>query len=69
MPDYEVPLKEEDYTKGRGPWWIDLNYSSFKHSPADGKDAQLNKAIEVLQVEMAKSGLNTTASAAQSLRN
>jgi len=69
LPDYEVPLKEEDYTKGRGPWWIDLSYSSFKHSPTDGKDAQLNKAIEVLQVELAKSGVNTTASAVQSLRN
>jgi carboxyl-terminal processing protease len=69
VPDFEVPLKEDDYTKGKGPWWIDLNYSSFKHSPADGKDVQLNKAIEVLQTELAKPGINTTASAAQTPRN
>jgi carboxyl-terminal processing protease len=69
VPDFEVPLKEEDYTKGRGPWWIDLNYSSFKHSPTDGKDVQLNKAIEVLQSELSKTGINTTASAAQAPRN
>jgi carboxyl-terminal processing protease len=69
VPDFEVPLKEEDYTKGKGPWWIDLNYSSFKHSPTDGKDVQLNKAIEVLQTELSKPGINTTASAAQAPRN
>jgi carboxyl-terminal processing protease len=63
VPDFEVPLKEEDITKGRGPWWIDINYSSFKHAPTDGKDMQLNKAIEVLQGELVKPGINTTASA------
>jgi len=48
--------EDEDYDKGRGPWWIDLSYSNFKHSPTDGKDIQLNKAIEVLKTEIAKAG-------------
>lgn len=64
VPDFEVPLKDEDYTKGKGPWWIDLNYNAFKHSPNEGKDVQLNKAIDVLKSEISKGGVNTTASAA-----
>lgn len=62
IPDYKVVLKDEDYDKGRGPWWIDLTYSSFKHSPTEGKDIQLNKAIEVLKTEITKSTDNKTAS-------
>jgi carboxyl-terminal processing protease len=69
VPDFEVPLKDDDYTKGKGPWWIDLSYSSFKHSPQDGKDVQLNKAIDVIKSEITKSSANTTASAAQSSNN
>lgn len=54
-PDYEVTLKEEDYTKDKGPWWIDMSYKyNAKKSPADGKDVQLQKAIEVLKAEIAK---------------
>jgi carboxyl-terminal processing protease len=64
IPDFELPLKDEDYTKGKGPWWIDLNYANFKHSPTDGKDIQLNKAVEVLKSEITKGPINTTASAA-----
>ena len=67
VPDYKVSLKDEDYDKGRGPWWVDPTYSSFKHSPADGKDVQLNKAIEVIKTEISKAGTaddNKTASAA-----
>ena len=64
VPDFEVPLKDEDYTKGKGPWWIDLNYANFKHSPTEGKDLQLNKAIDVLKSDISKGGINTTASAA-----
>jgi len=56
VPDYKVTLKDEDYDKGRGPWWVDPTYSSFKHSPTDGKDLQLNKAIEVVKTEIAKAG-------------
>jgi len=64
IPDYGVELKEDDYTKGKGPWWIDLSYSNFKRSPLDGKDVQLNKAIEVIKSEVAKgAGEHTTASA------
>ncbi len=54
IPDYKIVLKDEDYDKGRGPWWIDLNYSAIKHLPTDGKDLQLNKAIEVIKTEIAK---------------
>ncbi len=66
VPDYKVDLKEDDYTKGKGPWWIDLSYSNFKRSPLDGKDVQLNKAIEVVKSEITKgAGDKTTASARQ----
>jgi carboxyl-terminal processing protease len=50
--DCEVVLKDDDYTKGRGPWWIDVTYSNFKRSPTDGKDVQLAKAMEVLKKEV-----------------
>lgn len=64
QPDYEVALKEEDYNKGKGPWWIDITYSNFKkRTPIDSNDVQLNKAIEVLKDEIAKSGERTTANA------
>jgi len=63
VPDYKVDLKEDDYTKGKGPWWIDLSYQNFKRSPLDGKDVQLSKAIEVLKDQIAKaSSEHTTAS-------
>lgn len=58
----EVTLKEDDFTKGRGPWWIDLSYSNFKRSPNDGKDVQLAKAIEVLKKEVATHASRKTAS-------
>lgn len=69
VPDYKVDLKEEDYTKGKGPWWIDLSYSNFKHSPTDGKDIQLNKAVDVVKDMIAKEHDNTTASATPALKH
>lgn len=63
IPDYKVDLKEDDYNKGKGPWWIDLTYSNFKRSPTDNKDIQLMKAVEVIKDTVAKKGENTTASA------
>jgi carboxyl-terminal processing protease len=64
VPDYKVELKDDDLLKGKGPWWIDLSYQNFKRSPLDGKDIQLNKAIEVVKSEIAQDGKeNTTASA------
>jgi carboxyl-terminal processing protease len=78
VPDFDVPLKEEDFDKGKGPWWIDLSYSNFKRSPTEGKDLQLNKAIDVLKTEIAKASLldkasistpPTTASASQSAKD
>ena len=67
IPDYKVTLKDEDYDKGRGPWWIDPTFSNFKHSPSDGKDAQLNKAVEVMKTEITKTteSDSKTASTAQ----
>jgi carboxyl-terminal processing protease len=70
LPDYKVDLKDEDYTKGKGPWWIDVTYQNFKKAPTDGKDLQLNKAIEVMKSEIAKKSTeNTTASAGQTARD
>ncbi|HEY9712105.1 MAG TPA: S41 family peptidase [Chroococcales cyanobacterium] len=62
IPDYKVDLKDDDFMKGKGPWWIDLSYTNFKRSPTDGKDVQLNKAIEVTKDLVAKAHDNTTAS-------
>ena len=52
LPDYPVKLKESDYRKGLGPWWIDITMTNFKRSPKDSKDIQLNKAIAVLKKEI-----------------
>ena len=47
-PDYEVKISEDDFKAGKGPWWIDPSLTNFTRKPQDGKDAQLNKAVEVL---------------------
>lgn len=52
VPDFKVEVKNKDFEKGKGPWWIDLTYKNFDKSPTDGKDIQLNKAIEVLKTEI-----------------
>ena len=52
VPDFKVEVKNKDYEAGKGPWWIDLSYKNFDKSPTDGKDIQLNKAIEVLKKEI-----------------
>jgi len=49
-PDYKVVVKEKDYQEGRGPWWIDPTFKNFDRKPTDGKDVQLNKAIETAQL-------------------
>ncbi len=54
VPEYAVTLKHDDYQSGRGPWWIDTTGSAVKHSPREGKDAQLNKAVEVLAKQLGK---------------
>ncbi|HEY9684644.1 MAG TPA: S41 family peptidase [Oculatellaceae cyanobacterium] len=60
VPDYKVELKEDDYTKGKGPWWIDLSYQNFKRQPTDGKDIQLSKAIEVMKAQVHHTADSTT---------
>jgi carboxyl-terminal processing protease len=64
IPDYKVDLKEEDYTKNKGPWWIDLSYQNFKRQPTDGKDVQLAKAIEVVKSQVHKTADNATSTSA-----
>ncbi len=54
VPEFSVELKDDDYKIGKGPWWIDPNLTNFKRSPRDGKDVQLNKAVEVLAKELGK---------------
>ena len=68
-PDYLVKLEDTDYTKGKGPWWIDLSYQNFKRSPIDGKDIQLNKAVEVMKDTIAKTQGRTTAQAGDTAKN
>jgi C-terminal processing protease CtpA/Prc len=49
-PDYIVDLKTEDLQKGRGPWFLYSHDDAGKErTPGDGKDLQLNKALEVLK--------------------
>lgn len=43
-PDTPVVLKAQDYNGGRGPWWM----GAGARSPNDGKDVQLNRAVEIL---------------------
>ena len=51
-PDYDVEVTDDDLKAGKGPWWIDPTFSNFKRTPADGKDTQLAKAVEVLKKEL-----------------
>jgi carboxyl-terminal processing protease len=66
IPDYKVELKEDDYVKGKGPWWIDLSYQNFKRQPTDGKDVQLSKAIEVIKSQVHKTADNATSTSTAS---
>lgn len=52
-PDVEVKLTIDDYKASKGPWFSDPNTLPSKRKPDDGKDAQLEKAIETLK-EMIK---------------
>ncbi len=52
VPDVKVDLKDKDWDDGKGPWWVDFSYSKFNREPTDGKDVQLNKAIETIKKEV-----------------
>jgi carboxyl-terminal processing protease len=70
VPDYKVEVKEEDYKASKGPWWFDPTYTNFKRSPADGKDMQLSKAVEVMKDEIARlKGTNTAQVSSKSDKN
>ncbi len=69
LPDYKVDLKDDDYTKGKGPWWIDVTYSNFKHNPTDGKDIQLAKAEDVMKDEIRKRAQTTASVSGQVPKN
>lgn len=62
IPDFEVALKEDDLKQGKGPWWIDPSFTNFKRAPTDGKDVQLQKALDVMKQNLL-SLPNTTAAA------
>lgn len=53
VPDFKVDVKTKEIEAGNGPWWFDMNFQKFDKSPTDGKDLQLNKAIEVIKSEVA----------------
>ncbi len=61
IPDYKVELKEDDYKADKGPWWVDTKMKNFKKGPNDGKDIQLNKALEVIKDEISKDKTHQTA--------
>ncbi len=61
IPDYKVDLKEEDFKAEKGPWWVDAKMKNFKKGPTDGRDIQLNKALEVIKDEIAKDKTHQTA--------
>ena len=48
-PDVQVELSSEDYEKGRGPWWIDVDGSNSSRKPEDLSDYQLKKGFEYLK--------------------
>lgn len=56
VPDFEVKLNDDDLSSGKGPWWFDPTMTNFKRSPADGKDIQLVKAIEVIKQQINGAG-------------
>jgi carboxyl-terminal processing protease len=52
-PDYIIDLKADDLQKGRGPWFLyGRDESGKERLPADGKDIQLKKALEVLNEKL-----------------
>ena len=51
-PDFVVKLKEADYLKGRGPWWIDPTMTHYRKTAKGANDIQLNKALEVIKSEI-----------------
>lgn len=56
-PDYIVELNEKDYKDGKAQWWLDPEGPSVKRSPEDGKDMQLQKAIEVIHKKVVNSSV------------
>lgn len=50
-PDVAVNLTDKDWKEGRGPWWADPDGPS-KRKPEDGKDSQLQKAINVVESKL-----------------
>jgi carboxyl-terminal processing protease len=52
-PDYEVKLTDKEILAGKGPWWFNVEGPTVKREPDDGKDVQLDKAIEVIKKKMA----------------
>lgn len=66
-PDYEVKISDDDFKAGKGPWWIDPSMTNFTRKPQDGKDSQLNKAVEVLTKVVA--GTPTVASTGSQKNN
>jgi carboxyl-terminal processing protease len=51
-PDVSVALSESDWKEGRGPWWSDPEGPTKQRKPEDGKDSQLQKAINVLESKL-----------------
>ena len=48
-PDLVVPLSDDDWTAGKGPWWVDLKFQNVQRLPTDGKDKQLEEALDLIE--------------------
>src|ERR1700728_3519048 len=48
-PDIEVKLTPSDWQAGKGPWWIEPQGQYGKRAPTDGKDIQLEKALDIMR--------------------
>ena len=56
-PDFLVELSEKDFKEGKAQWWLDPDGPRAKRNPEDGKDTQLQKAIEIIRKKFARSSV------------
>jgi carboxyl-terminal processing protease len=48
-PDLVVPLSNDDWIAGKGPWWVNLNLQHVQRLPTNSKDKQLEEALDLIE--------------------